>query len=182
MADGRFLSCPRCAKNDQIRKVSTVVREGTAGGSTAYGSVTTRSNLAAALTMPSPAQMSSSLGGTIGCGIGIAFIVWVVVGTIVGAIFAVALHLAWIAAIFDILLAGGLVVWIISAVKSHSAEKAEVDAQNRLYPAMERVWNSLYYCFRDDIVFCEYAPHSSAPSSEMVRLLVDESGRQALDA
>jgi hypothetical protein len=121
--------------------------------------------------------MSGSLGGTIGCGVGIAFILWIVVGSI----FAV-LRLIPLAAILDILLAGGLVAWIISAVKRNSDEKAEIDAQNRLYPAMEHVWNNLYYCFRDDIVFCEYAPSSNAPSSEMVRLLVDESHRQALDA
>jgi hypothetical protein len=170
----RPLTCPRCAQSDQIRKVSTIVREGTASGTTSYGSVATRTNLAAQLTMPGPLQMNRSLGSEIGCGIGVAFILWV----IVGSIFAV-LKLIPLAAILDVLLAIGLIRWIIVSSRRFADEKAQIAAQNRLYPGMEHAWNRLYYCFRDDIVFFDNDPLGNAPASEMVRLLIDESAKQA---
>jgi hypothetical protein len=124
--------------------------------------------------MPAPLRVGRSLGGEIGCAFGTAFILWIVVG----GIFA-AFRLIPLAGVLDGLLAIGLVIWIIIAINRYSAEKHQVDMQNRLYPAMERVWSNLYYCFRDDIVFYGNSPFSNAPVSEMVRLLIDESQRQA---
>lgn len=185
MVGGGPLSCPRCTQSDQIRKVSTVVREGTASRPseywtsgalpTPYGPVTTRTDLARQLTMPAPPRVSRSLGGEIGCGFGVVFILWLVVGSI----FAV-LRLIPLAVILDVLLLAGLVVWIVFAVRRHSEEKDMVAAQNKQWPAMERVWNDLYYCFRDDIVFCGDAPSRNAPSSEMLGLLIEEGNRRVL--
>ena len=178
----RPIACPRCSKDDQIRKVATVVREGTASRPsqhwtsgafpTPYAPITSRTDLANQLRMPSPQKVSRSLGGEIGCGFGVAVVVWIAVGSI----FAV-LRLIPLAAVLDVLLFLGFVGWIIFAVRRYSDEKNLVDEQNRLWPAMERVWNDLYYCFRDDVVFRGSAPSKSAPSSEMVRFLVDESER-----
>jgi hypothetical protein len=119
--------------------------------------------------MPAPPSVNRSLGAEIGCFPVILVVIWFVLA---GIFYAV--HLVPLAVILDILAPLGIVAWIIFAIKRYTDEKSSVDTQKRLWPAMERVWNDLYYCFRDDIVFCGSAPSEFASSSGMRAFLVQQ--------
>lgn len=171
------IRCPRCAKDDQIRKVATVVREGTAsrpseywtGGAfpTPYGPVTSRTDLARQLSMPRPPSAEGP-----GQDIGIGCVVWIVAGIILGIIGVAAVAVRPAVVVVSIIADLGIIVWIIVAIARYTDRKALVEEQARKWPAMQRIWNELYYCFRDDVVLRGDDPSKFAASSEMTAFLI----------
>jgi hypothetical protein len=159
------VACSRCRRNDQLRKVSTVVREGTA--SARY--VTSQTDLARQLRMPSRPHPTTEPGteSAIGCGVTavVIMIIWII---------AAIIHQEGPGLLaFFILAFLGWIGWVIFVVNRDAAEKARVAKIAQSYPKMERTWNELYYCFRDDVVFAASKQARCVPASRMIELLVD---------
>lgn len=176
------VKCPRCGLNDEIRKVSTVVNQGTASASTPYRNVVSHTDLATRLRQPAPPAAAKS--PELGCGclgaaaiavlllfiLGIAKVGVKPVSTgvpnyIVPAIIAVVVSLI------------GWIVWALIA----KAREANLDRliQSTAVPQWQariRVWEDLYYCFRDDVVFRGSNPSQCVPSNDMAGLLAAGDG------
>ncbi len=181
------VKCPRCALNDQIRKVSTVVNEGTASRPseywtsgaipTRYPDITSRTGLAERLSLPAPSNVSA--GGVvsqIGCGVFVGIAGFLIGGFIIGIILS-AMHVPdGGQTVFDLLMIAVLVAWIVAVVRKAAKEKRDSSWENKAYPALRRVWDDLYYCFRDDVVFRGSDSTKWAPTDEISELVRRESG------
>lgn len=174
-ASSGIVQCPQCANNDQISKVSVVVRQGTAsrpseywtGGAfpTRYPDVTARTDLARELALPSVPYYGSLpgkiIGTVIGCVVGI-FILAAILGAVISSR-AVASWLSVLVGLTAIVLIIGRLV----------ANKRAVDAERQRWPALETAWYDLYFCARDDIVFSGTTPSRNAPArrANMMQLI-----------
>jgi hypothetical protein len=182
-------ACPLClkddqilSKNDQVRRVSSVVQEGTATYPSEFwtsGPLPTPSapfiaptDPAQLLRMPSPPQANTSPGKETAIGCGVAFAAFWLFALIAAlANFSTSLQ---VPLIIVTLLGWG--VWVIRVLVRHSENKAEAAKLARSWPAAERVWNDdLYYCFRrgHGAVFRGSNPSICVPGSEMIMLLID---------
>jgi hypothetical protein len=63
------------------------------------------------------------------------------------------------------------VIVIIAKVNEAKARKEWVAFANPRWQGARRLWNELYYCARNDIVFLPGEQNAYAPASEMERLL-----------
>lgn len=172
--------CKRCNNNDQIRKVSSVVGEGTASRPSEYWTsgavpsrypdVVSRTGLAERLRMPSPPRPTTSPGAESVFGCGVAIVLTIIFG-IVSAIG----HIAHLVDIMAALFFFGWVGWAIFVANRHVNEKKRVAAIASRWPGMKQVWDDLYYCYRDDAVFRGSNPSRSASADDMADLLLAES-------
>lgn len=176
------IQCPLCGKDDQIRKISSIVAAGIST-TTLSG---TMSGVAVGRDGISPVSGSSTMSGETSTilakrlspppkpgVVGIFFwvsMVFVVVwglnagtlwpGLLLAAVFAASSYGYWetlkylVIAIFGVplLLAAG---WgpAYFARKYYLRKKAEYLTKLPIWEAGMERWNTLYYCFRDDIIF-----------------------------
>ena len=166
------ISCPRCNQMDQVRKVTSIVTEGVSetrvqganpvswGGKTYYlpvhraGSSVTM--LAKRLLPPEkPKTLGGRFWGALRWGILLAFL------GCCGCLGALPLMsmgdsttgtLGVIAGLFFIAL--GAILSILAIISLASGKtRQQSDAEQRQYQRALAKWNTLYYCYRDDIVF-----------------------------
>ena len=164
MATGGVLVCHRCRSNSGLRKVSAVVAEGTSGNS--------RTELASRLDMPTKPGFTGHDGydyawGCIGSGV-----LWILLTYLIGA----ALHLSGNGA--TVLFFAGvvltmIVIGIVFSGKDTQARKY-AEAQRQTWMKMKYLWDDLYFCARDDIVFKGSDPASFVASTRMLEWLVDK--------
>jgi hypothetical protein len=67
----------------------------------------------------------------------------------------------------------GFFARVVFVLKRHSSEKRQVANELIKWSAMERIWDELYYCFRDDIVFRGTSPSRYASPEDALRLLIE---------
>ena len=167
------ISCPRCNQMDQVRKVTSIVTEGVSetrvqgtnpvrwGGKTYYlpahhaGSSVTM--LAKRLLPPleKPKTLGGRFWGALGGGILLAFLGCCGLS---GALSSMSMGdsttgtLGVIAGLF--LIALGAILSILAIISLASGKtRQQSDAEQRQYQRALAKWNTLYYCYRDDIVF-----------------------------
>jgi hypothetical protein len=175
------VKCPLCDSNDQIRKVTTVVNEGTASRSSEhwtrgtlpvqYPDVVASTDLAQRLRLPAPPSPTTEPGieSAMGCGaaIGLAIIgVIISVVTRSGAAVNICLTLGVL----------GSIGWVSFVLIRHNTAKRQAAEEMKGWPTVRRAWEDLYYCYRDDAVFLGSNPSKSAPSKAMHMLLTEEIG------
>lgn len=154
-----MVACPLCHRDDQIQRVSAVAAAGTerAWGQASSGLVRVRSSsvgqsgLAMALAWHRPRNPTGLLkAGAIVLAIGVALEVCVGGTTALthtaNTLPAGKLTLAY--AIGAVWLVLGL-VFLVLGIRARLAFRREAPLRERA----EQVWNALYYCNRDDVVF-----------------------------
>lgn len=174
------VKCPRCGNGDQVRKVSAVVADGTAsrpseywtGGalSVPYPDVVARTDLARRLRLRPPPAPSTEPGIEIamGCGAAIGL-------AIIGAVISVVTRSGTAVNICIWIGLLGAIAWIIYVVRRHNAEKQRVADEMKYWPRVQRLWEDLYYCYHNDVVFLGSSPSKCVSSNDMQELLGKES-------
>lgn len=173
--DAVAVKCPQCSNNDQIRKVSVVVQEGTASRPsefwtsgalpTQYGPVTSRTDLAEELRLRQPPEAP-------------------VAGPIVLRVVAGVVGIFVLAAILDIFMPGAVASWlsvligvagIAFSISRVVSKKRVSDEWSGRWPAMQTAWYDLYFCGRDGIIFRGSDPSkwANARQSDMMKLVME---------
>jgi hypothetical protein len=158
--------CPRCRSSNQLQKVSAAVDEGTSTASYGYRGISAQTQLARQLSMPERPVAVRTENGTAGCmGTGA---VWLVIGIIITIILGMTNFLAnqlhrymhdWPSAMkyAAIICVIGFVITIIPVASIASRKSAReldrVKAEQWAWDQMKLIWDRLYYCSRDGIVF-----------------------------
>lgn len=163
--------CPKCNKDDQIQKVSSIYSGGTAiadydtyaGRRTAVSTT----NLAKKLSPPPKPKLADE-GWSSCSGLAVFAIAGVILGFIVRAISSV-ISPATKESAFPFII-GFLIGFfgLILLIKSYSAKQSK--KLEPIYKNAVTKWNELYYCYRDDCVF-DPSTNESTSSEEMDRLL-----------
>jgi hypothetical protein len=147
--------CPKCEKDDQIQKVTSIVTGGisttTYGGNTAVS----MTNLASRLSPPKNSKLVN--------GFGMWFITWIIALALCGFILSLFIEpiTAWII--------GGIVSGVFvwwghgDEVKKHDEFEKELQSKMKNY-------GELYYCYRDDCVF-DPNTNKTAPPENLEHLL-----------
>jgi hypothetical protein len=141
--------CPVCGRNDQIQKVSGVVSSGTA----TYSGSTVLSDRLRMLSEPSADTTAGCIAGWL-TAIGVFCCVAVpfdLLSMVMGRPFSQSdAALALVAEIILAFPAFGI-AWILFSAQSKQNRAAETKHQQ--WAAARAKWDTLYYCFRDDVVF-----------------------------
>ncbi len=187
--------CPICGKTDDIRKISTIVTQGTSPYSRSNYQITAQNLLTHYLQPPSPPRLKSS--GVISWSFILALLLLVCILSVIGFI-ALGVLIGWVDGsttsslligvvdtypvelIFRMLL--GMEIMVILALLLHAyrgairkAKQASLQQENnerhgRWKQAMDR-WNNMYYCYRDDVVFLPGHSQKYAQPAYMSTLL-----------
>jgi hypothetical protein len=168
--------CPQCRQGDSVSKVSTLVSSGSAGYEVA------QTDLASKLRAPSnsPTYQSPwrwfsvlfvlvafSLGGLSAFLVVYFWLLWFPGGYLYNPGAVIGFHVA------AIVLMSIVVITVIYKVNEAKRRKEWVTS---IYPRWQRareLWDELYYCARNDIVFLPDRPGAYAPASEMDSFLQD---------
>lgn len=143
------IACPQCNSSDQLRKVSTLVDEGSAHGSTGG---TVKTDLASKLSMPTMPQVQTNTGMEIGCGCLATLLACTLVGLGIGAL---------IKNLTTGNIIGGVLFWIsfitviVIVLTRNSRQKQWVQEEQKRWHKVKSIWDSLYYCGRNGIVFSD---------------------------
>lgn len=161
------LVCPKCGRDDSIRKVSSIVEQGTSAGASEIGYSVVQSGLAARLAMPVPSVPNNTGIGCLGAIAVFGLLLFVsnlgnYADGFTPVFFVVVLVLAPVAGI-------GL-LW----KRRHDNQEDERFILNALYS----VWRDVYYCSRDDIVFWEKRPTTYAPTTRLLEYIDEMYGKE----
>ena len=154
--------CPKCEKDDQIQKVTSIVTNGVATTnyqvSNAYGSGSgtsvSQTHLSSRLSLPAKPVYKPNLMINVALFIG---------ALLVGALIDV-LSQSNIFSCLSLLIGMGLVVWF--SVNPSNEHKTLLSGWERKFAN----WSELYYCYRDDCVFDPKTNKYTSPEG-MSRLL-----------
>jgi hypothetical protein len=143
MVCDRVLKRPQCKENDQIRKVISVVGDGTASRPSEfwtsgmmpsqYPDIVSRTDLAQHLRMPTPPSPSTSPGweSAFGCAGAIGlFIVFAIIGALA--------HADGLINAMGAVLFFGWIGWVIFVVSRHTQERERVAKTASSWPAMQQ--------------------------------------------
>jgi hypothetical protein len=169
------VKCPQCSNNDQIRKVSVVVQEGTASRPsefwtsgafpTQYGPVTSRTDLAEELRLrrPPEAPVAGPIALRVVAGVIGIFVLAAILGTFMPVTVA-----SWLSVLVGV---AGIVFSISRAV----GKKRISDEWTSRLPAMQTAWYDLYFCGRDGIIFrgSDSSKWGNARQSDMMNLVME---------
>jgi hypothetical protein len=161
------LVCQRCRSNGGLRKVSAVVAEGSVGNS--------KTNLASKLDMPGLQSFSGHDGydyawGCIGSGL-----LWILLTYLIGAALSLSGNGATV--LFFVGVALSMVVISIVFVSKDAGARKGAEARRLTWMKMKHIWDDLYFCSRDDIVFSAKNPASYIVSNQMLEWLLSEADR-----
>jgi hypothetical protein len=158
-------SCPICHRDDAIQKVSEIVSSGITLGGEASG-VYSMTDLGRILARPEEPKLSFGHGwGKYGCMIPFALFIlfWAVSGLIVLSVLLVNIEIRAIPrvltyfAIFGcvpIFLAFGVAVFIFTVQgKVDRKDAVEYSTDHPRWQKAIEKWDTLYFCYRDEIVF-----------------------------
>ncbi len=169
------LVCPRCNSNSHMRKVSAVVSEGTAASGYKVSSTDLASKLKMS-PMPRTTMTGSDVAGPLGIGCLVSWITWLLIALIgykvlqfgkSGEPYAIGLLIT---------------VMLVSIIVSTNFSKRRQEEARRVreetiqWNRMQQIWDELYYCSRNDIVFSESNPSEFASASLMVGWLAQQAG------
>lgn len=165
------MACPVCHKDDRIEKVSALVSTGTASS----GLFRSQTDIAAKLVAPS---RPPAYEGPWGC-----FSVGFVILSFAAFLIFLGIFL-WYASVpggrpldvvQELLVTLALAVIAIFVIIHHVPEakrrKEAAILTSRQHEEAYNIWNKLYYCYRDDVVFRQDNPNVYAAASQMSKLL-----------
>lgn len=161
-----MITCPLCNKDDRIQKVSAIYSSGVSrseyggpsstlvfsgdnvgvAGTITSGSVTTASQLALKLAPPRKPEYPGTDPVLI---IGIFMLILAICITFMLGIPGVFKE-GWVILVGSYLF-GFLFVWLGN--KNSKANKASYTEKLTTWEKQNQLWNKVYYCFRDDVVF-----------------------------
>lgn len=179
-------ACTICQKDDRIEKVSAIVSSGTAYGSNAriagysMGSSNysqnptfTQSALASILAAPVCEYTYESPWGCFTVGLVLlstAAFVYFIISLITATPEQLAHPTVGGIIVYLVIIALGVAVLITNFYQVKKRKDLAVYARAR-YDRARPIWDKLYYCYRDDIVFVPGKSNEYAPASEMSKLL-----------
>ncbi len=169
-------SCPLCHHIDAVTKVSTIVDAGSAPsskyhatGHTSGTSVRTSTTaLARKLAPPSLPLPPIALADSVGCGAMLLLGIGLFIAGVGYWLMVVPGGTGQTPGILFLLTGMGFIVYLLLTVLITIIIRQK--KRPRWQQALE-IWDHLYYCTRDDIVFLPDAPQHSAPSSQISALL-----------
>lgn len=146
--------CPKCEKDDQIQKVSSLVTSGisTTNYKNQFGSIETaasQTRLSSRLSPPAKPIYKPNVIVNVALFIGVSL-----VGSLVDY-----LSQSNVFGCLSLLVGLGLVIWV--SVNPSSDHKTLLLEWERKIAN----WNELYYCYRDDCVFNPQSDKSTSPES-----------------